>query len=140
MSGVDALADKLELKYDTPVGRLIEAAGFEPSGGEAQKIALARAFYKDAGIVILDEPSSALDAAAEDAVFKSFRELCADRTGVIISHRLSIVSLADKIAMLENGAIIEFGAHGELMRLNGRYAELYRLQAEAYTGGADKGE
>ncbi len=102
------------------------------SGGEWQKIALARAFMRDARILVLDEPTSALDAQAEYEVFTKFRELTRGKTAVFISHRFSTVRLADRIFVIENGSIIESGSHEELIALDGRYAQLFNLQAEAY--------
>jgi len=102
------------------------------SGGEWQKIALARAFMRDARILVLDEPTSALDAQAEYEVFTKFRELTKGKTAVFISHRFSTVRLADRIFVIENGSIIESGSHEELIALKGRYADLFNLQAEAY--------
>ncbi len=132
ISGVSTLAQKLEFGYDSEIGRLWNGSGYEPSGGEKQKIGIARAFYKDAPAIILDEPSSALDAAAEDHIFTKFMELCRNKTAFLISHRLSAVSMADKIALIENGELIEFGTHDELMKAGKRYSELYNMQAQAY--------
>ena len=102
------------------------------SGGEWQKVALARAFIRDAHVLVLDEPTSALDAQAEYDVFSRFRVLTEGKTAIFISHRFSTVRLADRIFVLEYGKIRESGSHHELMALNGRYAELFNLQAEAY--------
>ena len=102
------------------------------SGGEWQKVALARAFMRDARILVLDEPTSALDAQAEYEVFAHFRALTEGKTAVFISHRFSTVRLADRIFVIEDGHIIESGSHHELMALNGHYAGLFNLQAEAY--------
>ena len=130
-SGVDVAIDRLSNGYDTPLGRLFEK-GVELSGGEWQKIALARAFMRDAQILILDEPTSALDAQAEYDVFKRFSSLANGKTTIFISHRFSTVRLADRIFVIEDGEIIEAGTHQDLMSLDGRYAELFLLQAEAY--------
>ena len=115
--------------------RMFENNGLELSGGQWQKIALARAFFRDSQFVILDEPSSALDPEAEDYIFTSFKQLCANRGGILISHRLSGVMMVDTIVLLDKGAVIESGTHEALMAQNGKYAEMYRLQAEKYVGG-----
>jgi ATP-binding cassette subfamily B protein len=107
-------------------------SGAELSGGEWQKVALARAFMRDARILVLDEPTSALDAQAEYDVFRRFRELTRGKTAVFISHRFGTVRLADHILVIENGTLIENGSHSALIELAGRYAELFNLQAEAY--------
>ena len=107
--------------------------GVSLSGGEAQKIAIARAFYKACPFAILDEPSANLDPVAEYALNQSMTKAADDKTVVFISHRLSTTVMADEIYMLENGQIIEQGSHEELMALNGKYAYMFRLQAEKYT-------
>ena len=91
-----------------------------------------RAFFSNAPVIILDEPSSALDPEAEDEIFRSFKKLCENKSGVLISHRLSSSILVDKIILLENGKLIESGTHDSLIEKNGRYAELYRMQADKY--------
>ena len=130
-SGANAVIERLTDGYDTTLGRWFEK-GAQLSGGEWQKIALARAFMRDAGILILDEPTSSLDAQAEYDVFAKFRVLTHGKTAIFISHRFSTVRLADRILVLEHGGIIESGSHEQLMELDGRYAELFNLQAEAY--------
>ncbi len=130
-SGANAVIERLPEQYDTMLGKWFEK-GTQLSGGEWQKVALARAFMRDARILILDEPTSSLDAQAESEVFSHFRALTNGKTALFISHRFSTVRLADRIFVLENGTILESGSHGELMHLDGRYAELFNLQAEAY--------
>lgn len=110
--------------------------GVNLSGGEWQKVALARAYIRDAQILILDEPTAALDARAEYEVFLRFSELVQGRTAIIISHRFSTVRMADRIVVLRNGEVVEEGTHTELLALSGLYAELFRMQAEGYKGGS----
>lgn len=131
-SGMETFIDKCVNGYETGIGRNFHEDNYEPSGGEAQKIGLARAYYKDSVAMILDEPSSALDAEAEEYVFRQFMEISAGKTAFLISHRLSAVSMADKIALVEDGRLQEFGSHEDLLKKGGRYAKLYKLQADAY--------
>jgi ATP-binding cassette subfamily B protein len=121
--------------YDTMLGKIFEG-GVDLSVGQWQRIALARAFFRDAPLVILDEPTAALDARREHELFASMRALLRDRTVLLISHRFSSVLSADRIYVLKSGRIVEQGTHGELMRLGGLYAELFTLQAAAYLEGA----
>jgi ATP-binding cassette subfamily B protein len=132
-AGADELIAGLPQGYDTALGKWFDA-GVNLSGGEWQKVALARAFMRDAKILLLDEPTSALDAQAEYDLFERLRSLTMGRTAVYISHRFSTVRRADRIIFLENGRLVEDGTHEDLMRLDGRYARLFRMQASAYTG------
>ena len=132
-AGSDSLITTLPRGYDTALGKWFDA-GVNLSGGEWQKVALARAFMRDARILLLDEPTSALDAQAEYELFERLRSLTRGKTAVYISHRFSTVRRADRILFLEHGRLVEQGTHEQLMRLNGRYARLFRLQASAYTG------
>ncbi|HEV2414567.1 MAG TPA: ABC transporter ATP-binding protein [Candidatus Dormibacteraeota bacterium] len=133
-AGSDELIANLPAGYDTALGKWFDA-GVNLSGGEWQKVALARAFMRsDARILLLDEPTSALDAQAEYDLFERLRSLTSGRTAVYISHRFSTVRRADRIIFLEHGRLVEEGTHEELMRLGGRYARLFRMQASAYTG------
>lgn len=116
----------------TPVLKVIDEAGVEFSGGENQKFALARALYKGAPIVILDEPTAALDALAEARLYEQFDALIGDRTAIYISHRLASTRFCDRVVVFESGRIIETGTHDELMKQGGRYAELFALQAHYY--------
>ncbi|MBJ6987986.1 MULTISPECIES: ABC transporter ATP-binding protein [unclassified Devosia] len=127
----DGVIAKLPQQYDQQLGRLFKK-GRDLSGGEWQKVAIARAYMRDADLVILDEPTAALDAKAEAEVFARFKNLATNTTAVIISHRFSTVRMADRILVLEKGAILEAGSHEELLALNGRYAELFELQAAGY--------
>jgi ATP-binding cassette subfamily B protein len=132
-AGSDGLIAGLPQGYETALGKWFDA-GVNLSGGEWQKVALARAFMRDARILLLDEPTSALDAQAEYELFERIHSLTRGRTAVYISHRFSTVRRADRILFLEHGRLVEQGTHEQLMRLNGRYARLFRLQASAYTG------
>ena len=118
---------------DTALYKDFESEGVEISGGEAQKVALARALYKDAPIVVLDEPTAALDPVAEAEVYTKFNELIGDKTAVYISHRLSSCQFCDEIAVFEEGAVVQRGSHEELLREgNGLYLELWTAQAQYY--------
>ena len=125
------LAQKLPQQYDQALGRRFNN-GVELSGGEWQKVALARAYMKDAQLLILDEPTSALDARAEYEVFLRFAELTKGKSAVLISHRFSTVRMANRILVLDKGQLIEIGSHEELLALSGRYSELFYLQAKGY--------
>ncbi|WP_316832757.1 ABC transporter ATP-binding protein [Pedobacter aquatilis] len=127
----DLLVAKFPLGYEQALGRKFNN-GVELSGGEWQKVALARAYMKDAQVLILDEPTSALDARAEYEVFQRFAELTIGKSAVLISHRFSTARLADRILVLDKGKILESGTHQELLKKNGRYAELFNLQAKGY--------
>jgi ATP-binding cassette, subfamily B, bacterial len=118
--------------FDTQLGKWFKG-GQELSGGQWQKIALARAFMRsDADILILDEPTAAMDAEAEMNIFNRFRDLTQDRMVVLISHRFSTVRMADTIVVMANGEIIERGSHQQLLANGGRYAHLFALQAAGY--------
>lgn len=130
-SGIDRVIRKLPEGYDTILGNYFHN-GHELSIGEWQKVALARAFFREADIIILDEPASSLDALAETEIFAKFRMIIEKRSAILISHRFSTLLRADKIYVLDQGRIIEHGNHGELMVLNGRYAAMFRAQADPY--------
>ncbi len=127
----DALAAKLPGRYGQALGKRFNN-GVELSGGEWQKVALARAYMKDAQVLILDEPTAALDARAEYEVFQRFAELTRGKSAILISHRFSTARLADRILVLSRGQILEAGTHAELLQRGGRYAELFELQAQGY--------
>lgn len=127
----DSVIAKLPAGYDQQLGRSFNK-GVELSGGEWQKVALARAYMRDAQLIILDEPTAALDARAEYEVFQRFAGLTEGKSSVIISHRFSTVRMADRILVLEGGRLIELGSHTELLAQGGRYAELFQLQARGY--------
>ena len=123
---------KLPNGIDTPLTREFADDGTCLSGGESQKVAIARAFYKDADLIILDEPSSALDPNAEYELNRAIAKYAADKTVIFISHRLSTTCHADRIYMFDNGKIVESGSHAELIAKNGKYAYMFNLQAEKY--------
>lgn len=112
--------------------RIFDDTGVELSGGEMQRLAIARAVYKDAPILVLDEPTSALDPKAEYEIYSSFQKMAKGRTAIYISHRLSGTKFSDKIAVFDAGEIAEYGTHESLMKENGLYADLYSLQASLY--------
>ncbi|NGY64391.1 ABC transporter ATP-binding protein [Lentzea sp. NEAU-D13] len=130
-AGADERIERLPRGYDSPLGRWFDQ-GVSLSGGEWQKIALARAFQREAPILVLDEPTSALDARAEHDLFSRLRELSEGRTTLYISHRFSTVRQAERILLLEHGKVAEYGTHEELMAAEAGYAELFTLQAQAY--------
>ncbi len=125
-------------KLDTMVTKNIYEGGVDFSGGQKQRIAIARALYKDRPILILDEPTAALDAFAENEIYQIFSKMTRDKTCVFISHRLSSVAFCDKVMLLDNGEICEYGTHDELMQNQGKYYELFTLQAKYYKGGDEK--
>ena len=130
-SGADDVINALPHGYDTILGKWFQD-GEELSIGEWQKVALARAFMRDAQLIVLDEPTSAMDAKAEYDVFQSFRRLVSGRTAILISHRFSTVRMADRIYVLQHGSIIEGGTHEELLSRQGVYADLFERQARSY--------
>jgi ABC-type multidrug transport system fused ATPase/permease subunit len=121
-----------EKGIDENLTRRFDKKGKELSGGQWQRIALARAFFRNAPIVLLDEPSAALDPIAEHQIFDDFKRISNNKSAVLISHRLSSITLADRILVLENGHIIEQGSHQELIKMKGKYAYLFALQANKY--------
>lgn len=127
----DTVIEELPERYEQLLGKRFEG-GVDLSGGQWQKIALARAYMRDAQLLILDEPTSALDARAEHEVFQRFSDLIEGKTAVLISHRFSTVRMADRILFLENGRLLELGSHEELLAIGGKYAELFNLQAQGY--------
>jgi ATP-binding cassette subfamily B protein len=131
--GADDIAKAREAGLETPLGRWFKSEGVELSGGQWQRVALSRAFMREeADILVLDEPTSALDAEAEQAVFERFQALARGRTTILISHRFPTVRTADRIVVLAGGTIVEQGTHQELLDEDGRYARLFKLQAQGY--------
>lgn len=130
-AGADDIITELRDGYETILGKRFEG-GEELSIGQWQKVALARAFLRDAQIIVLDEPTSAMDAKAEFELFKRFYQLVKDRTAIFISHRLSTVKMADHIYVMEDGGIVEHGTHEELVYRGGKYANLFEIQARHY--------
>jgi ATP-binding cassette subfamily B protein len=132
LSLADSVVAKFPQGYAQLLGKRFSQKGIELSGGEWQKVALARAYMREAQVLILDEPTAALDARAEFEVFQRFAELTKDKSAVLISHRFSTVRMADRIMVLQNGQAVELGSHEELIAKNGIYAELFNLQAQGY--------
>lgn len=132
-SGIMEKIQSLPLGSKTYVGKQFDQSGTEFSGGELQKLAIARALYKDSPIIVLDEPTAALDPYAEEEVYKRFHKLTGGRSAVYISHRLSSCKFCDGIVFLDDGKITEQGSHEELMQLEGNYAEMFCLQAKQYS-------
>lgn len=124
--------ESLENKEKTQVLKVLEEDGVDFSGGEKQKLALARALYKNSPVIILDEPTSALDPLAEERLYSHFNEWIGDKTGIFISHRLSSTRFCQKVALFEDSHLVEYGSHDELMQKKGKYYELYETQAELY--------
>jgi ATP-binding cassette subfamily B protein len=130
-AGADDVITQLRHGYETTLGKWFEG-GEELSVGEWQKIALARGFLRDAPIIVLDEPTSAMDPKAEYELFRRFDDLTEGRTAILISHRLSTVRMADSIYVLEHGRIVESGTHDELLSRGEKYAHLFETQAQYY--------
>ena len=131
-ANAEAFIEKLAEGYDTPLTRYFESNATELSIGQWQKLAIARAFYSDADILILDEPTASLDPMAEQEIFNQFDALRADKTTIFVSHRLSSATIASKIIVLEYGELVEEGTHKELMAKGGKYYELFSTQANRY--------
>ena len=131
-SGLIGRVDRLKNGLKTELTTEFSKEGVNLSGGESQKLAIARVFYKDAGLMILDEPSSALDPIAEYQLNHAMLSATGDKTVIFISHRLSTTRNADRIIMLEDGRIVEQGSHEELLKLDGKYARMWKVQAGAY--------
>ena len=131
-SGLWERVSHLPKGMDSVLGKEFDEEGIELSGGESQKLAIARALYEDAGVLILDEPANSLDPIAEAEMYERMFAAGKDRTLILISHRLYSTRKADRICYIENGKIVEEGTHEELMKVNGKYAAMYHLQAGLY--------
>ncbi len=134
-SGADEFIEKLPEAYDTPLMRIFEQEGLELSVGQWQKLSIARAFYRNSDILILDEPTASLDPLAEQEIYDQFDKLRKDKTTLFVSHRLSSATVADKIIVLKDGEISEIGCHDELMEKKGDYYTLFSTQARRYIAG-----
>lgn len=139
-TGLSSKVNSLKKGVHTYVYKNFDPEGFQPSGGEAQKIALCRAAFKDADIIILDEPTAALDPKAEDDIYRRFDEIAGGRTTFYITHRLASTRFCDRIVVLKKGEICEVGSHSQLIEKGGYYARLYGLQAKYYKESREKGE
>ena len=131
-SGLWDRVSKLPKGMDSVLGKEFDEDGIELSGGESQKLAIARVLYENAGVLILDEPANSLDPLAEAEMYERMFAAGKDRTMILISHRLYSTRKADRICYIENGKIVEEGTHEDLMRANGKYASMYQLQASLY--------
>ena len=127
------ILQKLRHGIDSTMTRTFDDDGVELSKGQWQKIAIARTYFKNADVIVFDEPSAALDAESEDRVFESFQDISKNKTGIMISHRISISKIATKVIVLDGGKIVEEGTHDELLKAGGLYAKLYNLQKSKYT-------
>ncbi|MDE6999462.1 MAG: ABC transporter ATP-binding protein/permease, partial [Lachnospiraceae bacterium] len=131
-AGLSEKVAELPDGVNTQMLKVIYDDGVDLSGGERQKLALARALYKDAPIVVLDEPTAALDALAESRLYEDFDRLIGGKSAVYISHRLSSTRFCDRVAMFADGKLAELGTHDTLMEQDGKYAEMFRIQAQYY--------
>lgn len=139
-AGLGDKLDSLANGISTEMLKVIHEDGVDFSGGEKQKLALARALYKDAPVIVLDEPTAALDALAEYNLYKNFDGIVQNKSAVYISHRLSSTRFCDRIAMFKSGEMVEYGSHEELIRRGGAYAEIFEIQAQYYKEGRDYAE
>ena len=136
-SGLDKKIEKYEKGVETQLLKIFDAEGIDLSGGERQRLAMARALYQDRSVIVLDEPTAALDALAEDRMYQEFNKMVEGKTSIFISHRLSSTRFCDQIVLFEDGAVEELGTHDELMNQGGKYAHMYHVQAQYYTEGGE---
>lgn len=136
LAGVAEKIESLPKGYETPLTRIVHGDGVELSGGQLQRLMLARALYKNAPLMVLDEPTAALDPIAESNIYQKYNELVDGKLSVFISHRLASTQFCDRIIMMEHGLIIEEGTHAELMKQGGKYAQLFEIQSQYYKEGA----
>ena len=134
-AGLTEKVESLPKGLDTPVGRQVYEDGVELSGGQTQRLMLARALYKNAPILVLDEPTAALDPIAEDDIYQKYSAMTKGRTSLFISHRLASTRFCDRILYLSGGVIAEEGTHEQLLALGGGYAELFGIQSQYYQKG-----
>lgn len=130
--GLEHLIYDLSNGINTSIFKIHDSVGFEPSGGEGQRIAIARALYHTAQIYLLDEPTASLDPIAEYEIYKQFSDMIKNKPSILITHRLSAVKLVDKVLVMDNGKIAEIGTHQDLYNANGLYTKMYDVQAEYY--------
>ena len=135
--GLGNKLDSLTNGLDTNISKEFDAEGIEFSGGEGQKLAMARALYKNAPVIILDEPTSALDPIAESEIYEKFNEITQDKITIYISHRLSSCRFCNNIIVLNDGMIAEHGTHSELLNKQGMYSQLWNMQAQYYVEGGN---
>lgn len=134
-AGMEEKIEQLIRRYCNRALKVIHDDGVDLSGGEKQKLALARALYKNAPVIVLDEPTAALDALAEYSLYKNFDEIIGDKSAIYISHRLSSTRFCDSIAMFKAGEMVEYGTHEELLAKGGAYSEMFNIQAQYYKEG-----
>ena len=137
MAGLERKIKSLPQGADTCLVKHISENGTELSGGEEQRLLLARALYKDAPVLVLDEPTAALDPIAENEIYQKYYEFTKEKTAIFISHRLASTRFCDRIILLDKGTIIECGTHEELMALGGKYAEMFQIQSQYYKNGEE---
>lgn len=139
-ANIQSLINKLTKGSETQIGKEFDPEGIEPSGGEEQRIAIARACYRGGEIFILDEPTASLDPNAEYEIYMQFNNMITDKCAVLVTHRLSAVQLADEVAVFDSGRIAEYGTHAELYAKGGIYTEMFDKQAQFYRDAPEKAE